>query len=1081
MESPPECLEVVDSFQMVKDASLEQKLGQVADEHETLPQHLKRLFLYCSLFPFGYEFSKDELVQLWIAEGFIRERQRERMEDTAGEHFNSLENEGFFVFSRCDFTMDFDSLLSAPADNPSNFLYKVNPSKHSLLDHTMFSGTYFKAVDGKLGGASEMTRHLSLIGEDMDGMDFGMLQNFKHLRTLHMLSCRGSSMKHVPRDLCFTLTFLRTLNLSGTLISELPSSIGNVKSLRHVDASHTPISRLPESIDSLHNLQTIKLRGCIHFVQLPKGTKKLKKLRHIDLDIIRQLDSMPAHLGNLSNLQTLPAFLVGRDDGCRVGELKNLNDLKGSFNISRLENVLSKEEAEEAALIEKKCIHRLELRWSDMFVEHAQQEKILECLQPHSGLKELQLQQYSGSILPTWIGNPSFTDLVVITLYRCRNCKLLPCMGQLPALKSLSIIEVNEVKEINHQFFRKGLADHAFPKLERLEVDIMLSLKQWKDVQVGDLPSLVKLTLDSCPELVTLPALFCLKSLKHLELRCCPKLMALPAGGLPTSLEFFLLLDCLELKTWCLKTEHWSMLCHVPSIWFDHEEIKDLQLTSRTTEILPSSPQFSGDVHRIGEDDGSTAATKEKLLRPISGTRLAMKREFEWSECVQEVLNTTALLGRSVMADNLYSGTKEMLDESDRPALFFTCIDNGLYDLAMKLLRSDRALAKARNAKQETALHILARMPSDFTSQSPGTWSRLINSCWNFSYNRNLKQVNEALQLVQCLWTELLRNDHDDVMRLIKHPSKLLFDATKLGNYEFLAVLINSYPDLIWQLDDKNRSIIHVAVLHRHASIFNLVHEIGSIKDIIATFTDEDESNNILHMAAKLAPPNQLNLVSGAALQMQRELVWFEEVKKIVQPNSIEMKNKKGKTPRELFTSEHKGLLHKGEAWMKDTAKSCMIVAALIATIVFSAAILSVPGGTSDNTGQRNFLKETAFLFFAIADGVALVSSSTSILMFLFILTSRYAEGDFLKSLPLKLMIGLASLFISIASMMVAFSATFYLDCHYGLGWVPNLIFVFAFVPVALFAFLQFPLLSDMFSSTYCSSLLFRPWKYMIE
>ncbi|KAM5567921.1 hypothetical protein ABKV19_015813 [Rosa sericea] len=577
MESPPEV--AADSFsagtrERVKDANLEQQFRQVADEHGILPHHLKRLFLYFSLFPFGYEFRKDELVQLWIAEGFIRERQRERMEDTASEHFNSLEKEGFFVFSRCDFTMDFDSVLSDPTDNPSNFLYKVNPSKHSLLEDTISSGNYFKAVDGKLDGASEMTRHLSLIGEDIDGMAFGILQNFKHLRTLHMLSCHGSSMKHVPRDLCFTLTFLKTLNLSGTLISELPSSIGNVKSLRYIDASHTPIARLPESIDSLHNLQTIKLRGCIHFVQLPKGMKKLSNLRHIDLDIIRQLDSMPAHLGNLSNLQTLPAFLVGRDDGCRVGELKYLNDLKGSFNISRLENVLSKEEAEKAALIEKKCIHRLELRWSDMFVEYAQQEKILECLQPHSGLKELQIQQYSGSILPTWISNPSFTDLVVITLYRCRNCKLLPCMGQLPALKSLSIIEVNEVKEINHQFFRKGLVDHAFPKLERLEVDSMLSLKQWKDIQLGDLPSLVKLTLDSCPELVTLPALLCLKSLKHLELRCCPKLMALPTGGLPTSLEFFLLLDCLELKEWCLKIEHWSMLYHVPSIWFDHEEIK---------------------------------------------------------------------------------------------------------------------------------------------------------------------------------------------------------------------------------------------------------------------------------------------------------------------------------------------------------------------------------------------------------------------------------------------------------------------------------------------------------------------------
>ncbi|KAK9938944.1 hypothetical protein M0R45_015655 [Rubus argutus] len=69
-----------------------------------------------------------------------------------------------------------------------------------------------------------------------------------------------------------------------------------------------------------------------------------------------------------------------------------------------------------------------------------------------------------------------------------------------------------------------------------------------------------------------------------------------------------------------------------------------------------------------------------------------------------------------------------MLEENDRQALFFTCIDNGLYDLAMKVLESDRALAEARNGKHETALHILARMPSEFVSQSPGMWSRLIDS-----------------------------------------------------------------------------------------------------------------------------------------------------------------------------------------------------------------------------------------------------------------------------------------------------------------------------------------------------------------
>ncbi|ONI01280.1 hypothetical protein PRUPE_6G131500 [Prunus persica] len=267
--------------------------------------------------------------------------------------------------------------------------------------------------------------------------------------------------------------------------------------------------------------------------------------------------------------------------------------------------------------------------------------------------------------------------------------------------------------------------------------------------------------------------------------------------------------------------------------------------------------------------------------------------------------------------------------------------------------------------------------------------------------------------------------------------------------------------------------------LYRHASIFNLVHETGSIKDIIVTYTD-DENNNILHLAAKLAPQNQLNLVSGAALQMQRELVWFEEVKKIVQPVSIDMKNKDGKTPRELFTSEHEGLLCKGESWMKNTANSCMLVATIITTVVFSAAF-SIPGGIADNTGAPKFLKDTAFLIFAISDGVALFSSSTSMLMFLYILTSRYAENDFLKSLPLKLMVGLASLFISMTSMMIAFSTAFYLSCHYGLRFVSDFIFIFAFVPVVLFVFLQYQLLCDMFLSTYYSSLIFQPRKHMIQ
>ncbi|KAM5575311.1 disease resistance protein RPM1-like [Rosa sericea] len=574
-----ESLELKESY-----PNLEEKVVHEDEEYDSLPKQLKRLFLYCSLFPSHYEFRRDELVQMWIAEGLIEETHGGVMEDIGGEYFMSLQNKGFLVPSRCDYRVDFDSVFSVPIYNPGHLLYKGNPLKFSRLGRTIAPVEYFVAVDGRLDGALEMTQRLSLICKDIDEMTFGVLKKFKHLRTLLVLAGCGSSIKYVPRDLFLSFKELRTLNLSQTLISELPSSIRNAKSLRYLDLSNTLITRLPESVDSLHTLQTVRLRGCVHFLQLPKGMKKLINLRHIDLDIIRQLRSMPPHLGSLTNLQTLSAFLVGRDDGCRIGELKNLNDLRGVLRISRLENVSCQEEAKAAALIEKIYLQRLELRWSNVFAENTEeQEKILECLQPHAGLKELQIQQYAGSRLPTWISNPCFAELIVLTLYRCKNCELLPSIGQLPMLKSLSIIEMNEVQEMNYQFLgKKNPVDqrfHAFSKLEILEVDIMLNLRVWKDVNIGDLPSLLKLTVDSCPELTTLPSLSWHKSLKHLELRRCPKILTWPWDGLPASLESFIVIDCPELKEWCrmMEGEDWKKICHLPRIWLDCEEVSNSQ------------------------------------------------------------------------------------------------------------------------------------------------------------------------------------------------------------------------------------------------------------------------------------------------------------------------------------------------------------------------------------------------------------------------------------------------------------------------------------------------------------------------
>ncbi|QHO07026.1 hypothetical protein HN51_065772 [Arachis hypogaea] len=102
---------------------------------------------------------------------------------------------------------------------------------------------------------------------------------------------------------------------------------------------------------------------------------------------------------------------------------------------------------------------------------------------------------------------------------------------------------------------------------------------------------------------------------------------------------------------------------------------------------------------------------------------------------------------------------------------------------------------------------------------------------------------------------------------------------------------------------------------------------------------------------------------------------------------------------------------------MKSTAQNCMLISTVIATGVFAASI-TIPGGLDDKSGKPNYLKKPPFLVFAISDAVAFISSAAAILIFLSILVSRYAESDFYKSLPLKLIFGLVALFCSIKSMM---------------------------------------------------------------
>ena len=180
-------------------------------------------------------------------------------------------------------------------------------------------------------------------------------------------------------------------------------------------------------------------------------------------------------------------------------------------------------------------------------------------------------------------------------------------------------------------------------------------------------------------------------------------------------------------------------------------------------------------------------------------------------------------------------------------------------------------------------------------------------------------------------------------------------------------------------------------------------------------------------------------------------------MEKIVRPAFKEMKNRNEETPYVVFARTHEELRTKGEKWMIDTANYSMVVATLIGSTMFSGLIADGLDRSSKH-----------YLAFSVASAISLFSSSTSLVMFLSILTSRYSYNDFVLWLPLRLLIGIASLCISIAAMMVAFFISFMLANHNGkeLPVIFAVIGLFAIAPI-IYGVLKWYLFIDIVRSTF--------------
>ncbi|KAI7755477.1 hypothetical protein M8C21_024340 [Ambrosia artemisiifolia] len=498
-------------------------------------------------------------------------------------------------------------------------------------------------------------------------------------------------------------------------------------------------------------------------------------------------------------------------------------------------------------------------------------------------------------------------------------------------------------------------------------------------------------------------------------------------------------------------------------------EIPDLELQNKNYDTALSLAAAAGNIETaktmVGKDPALTELPNNKNVLP---------------------LYMAALFAKADMVRYLYGLSKKMAGDfwthDNRGWVLQKCVEADIFDVALKILNDCPELV-LKNRLLSDVLFALAQKPHKLEENKTNMIFTNIKSIFA-SPN---KKESAALQLLTIIWAKVAKMpkaDIDDIIRgppsivtkegrqIVMYPCRVLFVAAKMGNTRFIIELIRLYPDLIWKLDDKKKTIFHVAVKFRQIEVYKLIYEIGAMKDLITPIKDIN-SNNMLHMVAKSVKQQQYQNVTGVAFQMQSELLWFKEVEKVIPPQYRQRKNNQGKTPKDLFTKAHEPLLKDGREWMKDTASQCMVVATLIATIVFAAAF-TLPGGYDQNTGIPFFRKEASLIIFVISDAVSLICSSTSVLMFLSILTSRYAEHDFMEALPRKLVNGIATLFLSIVTMMIAFSASFFVLYHNKVKWIPITITALASVPVMFYIFLQLELFKDVVKAAYQSKHLFK-------
>ncbi|MCD9640214.1 hypothetical protein HAX54_025396 [Datura stramonium] len=445
-------------WQNIKDDSIE--ISYILSlSYNDLPTVLKQCFLYFGIFPEDHLINVEDLMWLWMAEGFIP-RGEGRMEDAAEGFLNELIRR---------------SLIQV---EDTRWEEVINCRIHDLLRdlavQKALEVNFFDIYDPKDNSISSLCHRHVVNGQAQRYLSLD-ISNLK-LRSIMFFDPDFCKVGLINFRNVFQHLYVLHLEIRVGTISIVPDAIGSLYHLKFL--SLTSIHDLPSSIGNLKNLQTLRVLNRFgRLCQLPPETADLINLRHLAAPYSKPLK----HISKLTSLQVLQDISCDQWKDVDPVDLVNLRELtmyhiKKSYslnNIGNLENL--------STLI--------------LCCEDDESFPALEYLSSCQKLHKLFLR---GRIEKLPVSDPFPNSITMMVLCYSKLMEdLMPILGMLPNLRNLELVAAYKGKEIT-------CGDNSFSQLEFLRLDSLKKLKRWH-LATSAMPLIKGLGIYDCPKLKEIP------------------------------------------------------------------------------------------------------------------------------------------------------------------------------------------------------------------------------------------------------------------------------------------------------------------------------------------------------------------------------------------------------------------------------------------------------------------------------------------------------------------------------------------------------------------------------------------------